>query len=299
MSRLSRYRQAAILFVVCCVAVLLLTNTRFGVWLLLDAFPDGDEASNADPRSGPILISEFRSAEPASQLPGGIEQPSGISYVEDADRFFVSTDQAELFVLDGALSAFQSSKVLARKPLILRQGSVEAATAISSDSAIVAGEMDSLELWRWAADDSWYRDAIIEISGYDGEIEFAGVAYNPDSDEYYAATDEAFEVLVLDAAGAVLRTIALTEGLDLKAGRALSEYAISGLDYAEGKLYVLTETYNTILVIDSANGIERIVGVEGGGQLAAIAIANGRAYMPVDHNWNEERPPLYVVDLTD
>jgi len=86
-------------------------------------------------------------------------------------------------------------------------------------------------------------------------------------------------------------------GLDIKSGRDLSEYSISGLDYANGRLYVLTETYNTIFVVDPARGVERVVGVEGGGQLAAIAIADGRAYMPVDHNWDEDRPPLFVADL--
>lgn len=282
-----------------CVAVaLILTNTRFGVWLLLDAFGgDAGDGDVVDPRLGPIQISEYVTADPAFQLPAAIEQPSGIAFVEDANRFFVATDQAELFVLDNALTTIHSRKVLSRQLLVNRQGSVEAATAIDADRAVVAGESSMLELWRWAADDNWYRDAVLELSGYDGEMEFSGVAYNHDADEYFLATDEEFGVLVLDAAGAVVRTIDLGDGLDLKAGRDLSEFSISGLDYANGRLYVLTETYNTIFVVDPARGIERVIGVEGGGQLAAIAISNGRAFMPVDHNWDEDRPPLFVVDL--
>jgi hypothetical protein len=40
-----------------------------------------------------------------------------------------------------------------------------------------------------------------------------------------------------------------------------------------------------------------VIGIEGGGEISAIAVAGGRAYLPVDHNWNEQRPPLLVVDL--
>ncbi|HEY5622854.1 MAG TPA: hypothetical protein VIV14_03760 [Gammaproteobacteria bacterium] len=280
------------------LALLILTNTRFGVWLLLDAFGAGDGTEDIfDPRSAPVEIGEFVTADPAFQLPGAIEQPSGISFIEDANRFMIATDQAELFVLDERLSTVQSRKLLSRQLLVSRQGSVEAVTAIDADRAVVAGESSRLELWRWGADDNWYRDAVLEISGYEGEPEFSGVAYNPDSDEYFLATDEEFEVLVLDSSGAVVRTIDIGAGLFVKVGRDLSEYSISGLDFVDGRLYVLTETYNTILVVHPVGVVERVIGVEGGGQLAALTVADGRAYMAVDHNWNEARPPLFVADL--
>ena len=293
----SHIRTIGVVALVVFVA-LVLTNTRFGVWLLLDAIPEGDEvAVNADPRDGPIQLSEYRVAEAAFQLPDSIEQPSGISFVEGVDRFMVATDQAELFVLDSDLSTVRSRTVLSRQLLIARQGSVEATTALDADRAVVAGESSTLELWRWSADGNWYRDAEIELSGFDGEPEFSGVAYNHDADEYFLATDEDFAVLVIEANGAVLRTIDLGDDLDLKAGRDLSEFTISGLDYADGRLYVVTEAFNTIFVVDPTAGVERAIGIEGGGQLSAISIANGRAYMPVDHNWNEERPMLFVADL--
>ncbi len=298
MNRFKKLIPAISVLALFVVVALTLTNTRFGVWLLLDAFGgDAGDGDIADPRLGPVEIVEFVTADPAFQLPGAIEQPSGISFVEDANRFFVATDQAELFVLDNELATIQSRKVLSRQLLVSRQGSVEAITAINADRVVVAGESPALELWRWAADDNWYRDAVLELSGYDGEMEFSGIAYNYDAEEYFLATDEVFEVFVLDSRGSVIRTMGLGDSLDLKAGRELDELSISGLDYADGRLYILTETYNTIFVVDPAAGVERAIGVEGGGQLAAIAIANGRAYMPVDHNWDEERPPLFVVDL--
>ena len=41
----------------------------------------------------------------------------------------------------------------------------------------------------------------------------------------------------------------------------------------------------------------RTLGIENGGQISAIAVRDGTAYLPLDHNYVDERPALMAVTL--
>ena len=83
----------------------------------------------------------------------------------------------------------------------------------------------------------------------------------------------------------------------LKHGRTLSEYRLSGLDYADGLLYAVSEPINTLFVTDPEHGLLRLLGIENGGPISAIAVRDGTAYLPLVHNWVDPRPPLLAVTL--
>ncbi|MCY4587124.1 MAG: hypothetical protein OXB98_13900, partial [Bryobacterales bacterium] len=96
-------RRAVAGAAIVCVAVagiaLMLTNSRLGVYILLDHFGDDDSGIVTDPASGPLELSEFTTAVAAYALPSQIDQPSGMTYLEADRAFAIVTDQAELFVV--------------------------------------------------------------------------------------------------------------------------------------------------------------------------------------------------------
>ena len=285
------------------VAIILgfsLTNTRLGVYILLDYFGDDESNLIADPRLGPIQLSDYAAAVPAYELPLEIEQPSGISYLEEG-VFAVVTDQAELFIVSDDFRNIESRTELAGGLLVMRQGSVEATCVIGDKRIAIIGETGRIDVWRKEAGLTFAADAQIEVSGYSGETEFSGIAFNPQSMEYYLASDETLTISILDHNGRLVREIALEDSLrgQEKPGRRLTEYQISGLAYSDGRLFAVSETYNTIFVIDPAQGVVRTLGIEGGGQISGIAVHENIAYLPIDHNYVDERPPLFLVELTE
>ena len=287
--------------VVAIILGLSLTNTRLGVYILLDYFGDDESDLIADPSLGPIQLSDYATAVPAYELPSEIEQPSGISYLEEEDAFAVVTDQAELFIVSDDFRNIESKTELAGGLLVMRQGSVEATCIIDDKRIAIIGEMGRIDVWRKEAGLTFAADAQIEVSGYSGETEFSGIAFNPQSMEYYLASDETLTISILDHNGRLVREIAMEDNLrgQEKPGRTLTEYQISGLAYSDGRLFAVSETYNTIFVIDPAQGVVRTLGIEGGGQISGIAVHENIAYLPIDHNYVDERPPLFLVELNE
>lgn len=278
---------------------LMLTNSRLGVYILLDYFGDDESGIVTDPASGPIELSEFRTAVAAYTLPPQIDQPSGISYLEADRAFAIVTDQAELFVVSDDFTTVRSVTALAGGLLVTRQGLTEAAGSIDGQRIAVTGEMARIDVWRKGAEPGYSPEAAVELSGYAGEGEFSGIAYNPQTGEYYLSSDETLTIAVADAAGRLLRELTFEDDLRgrLKPGRSLSEFELSGLDYADGQLFAVSEPYNTLFIIDPEHGLVRALGIENGGQISAIAVRDGTAYLPLDHNYVDERPPLLTVTL--
>ena len=72
---------------------------------------------------------------------------------------------------------------------------------------------------------------------------------------------------------------------------------ISGIAAEDGRLFLLTETHTSILVVDADSfEVLAVLGILPGAA-ADIAVRDQRAYVIIDHNYNEARPPLYVYDL--
>ena len=301
--RLNKNRRAVAVAAIACAAAagiaLMLTNTRLGVYILLDYFGDDDSGIVMDPASGPLELSEFKTAVAAYVLPAQIDQPSGMTYLEADRAFAIVTDQAELFVVSEDFTTVRSATALAGGLLVTRQGLMEAAGSIDGQRTAVSGETGRIDVWRKGAEPEFSPEATIELSGFTGEGEFSGIAYNPQSGEYYLSSDETLAVAVFDATGRLLRELTFEDELRgrLKPGRSLSEYELSGLDYADGRLFAVSEAYNTLFIIDPKHGLVRTLGIENGGQISAIAVRDGTAYLPLDHNYVDERPPLLTVTL--
>ena len=298
--RTRRRALAAVIALVALAAVaLMLTNSRLGAYILLDYLTDDDSGLVADPTAGPLELSEFVTAVAANPLPGRIDQPSGLTYLEADRAFAIVTDQAELFVVSDDFADVRSVTALAGGLLVTRQGVMEGGVAIDGQRVAVSGDTGRIDVWRRDSGPGFSLESAIALPGAAGEGEVAGIAYNPRTAEYYLGAERGLAIAVVDAAGRPLRELTVEDDLRgrLKPGRSLSEYQVSGLDYADGLLYAVSEPYNTLFVIDPEHGVLRALGIENGGPISAIAVRDGTAYLPLDHNWVDPRPPLLTVRL--
>ena len=298
-----RRRKVAVAAVACAVVVgilLALANTPLGAYILLDYLGDDDSGLVADPAAGPLELSEFVTAVPAvPAMPSQIDQPSGMAYLEADRAFAIVTDQGELFVVSDDFTTVHSTTLVLGGLLVTRQGVMEAAVDIDGQRIAVAGQTGRIDVWRKGAEPGFSRESVIELSGDAGEGEVEGIAYNRETGEFYLTSKETLAITVVDATGRLLRELALEGDLrgQLKPGRSLSEYRLSGLDYADGLLFAVSEPYNTLFVIDPEHGLVRTLGIENGGPISAIAVRDGTAYLPLDHNYVDPRPPLLAVPV--
>ncbi|MYE11799.1 MAG: hypothetical protein F4X99_09060 [Gammaproteobacteria bacterium] len=298
----NRRTATTVAIVIALVAGLLvmLTNTSLGAYILLDYLADDDSGLVAEPTAGPLELSEFVTAfEAAPAMPPEIDQPSGITYLEDDRAFAIVTDQAELFVVSDDFTTVRSMTLVLGGLLVRRQGVMEAAVDLGGGRIAVTGQTGRIDVWRKDAGPEFALETTIELSGYAGEGEVEGLARNPQTGELYLTFEEKLAIAVVDATGRVLRELTFEDDLreQLKPGRSLSEYQLSGLDYADGLLYAVSEPYNTLFVIDPDDGLVRALGIENGGPISAIGVRDGTAYLPLDHNYVDPRPPLLAVTL--
>ena len=142
-------------------AILLLANTRLGVFLVFDAVGGSTDNLDVDPANGPFVLSRSLSADSNYILPELVEQPSGIVF--DTNTIYVSTDQAELFTFDLTFNLLASSTDLLSGILILKQGSVEAIT-ISDGQVLGIGEIGVIGVWESLAD-GWGKARRYSITG--------------------------------------------------------------------------------------------------------------------------------------
>ena len=283
--------------------LLMLTNTSLGAYILLDYLADDDSGLVADPRAGPLELSEFVTAVKAvPAMPPEIDQPSGIAYLEADRAFAIVTDQAELFVVSDDFTTVRSETAVLDGLLVTRQGRMEAVVGIDGQRVAVTGEIgDRIDIWRKGDGPGFSLETSIDLSSLagGGDVEVEGIAHNAQTGEFYLSSDETLAIAVIDASGRLLRELTFKDDLQgrLKPGRSLSEYQLSGLDYADGLLYAVSEPYNTLFVVDPEQGLVRALGIENGGPISAIAVRDSTAYLPLDHNWVDPRPPLLAVTL--
>ena len=280
---------------------LMLTNSPLGAYILLDYLADDDSVLVADPAAGPLELSEFVTAwEAAPAMPAQIDQPSGMAYLEADRAFAIVTDQAELFVVSDDFTTVRSATAVLDGLLVTRQGRIEAVANIDGQRVAVTGEIGGrIDVWRKGTAPGFTLETSIDLSDYTGgsDVEIEGIAHNAGTREFYLSSDETLAITVVDATDRLLREPTFEDDLRgrLKAGRALSEYRLSGLDYADGLLYAVSEPYNTLFIIDPEHGLVRTLGIENGGPISAIAVRDGTAYLPLDHNYVDPRPPLLAV----
>lgn len=272
------------------ISVLLVTllHSRFGVFIVFDILGDvGSDNLITDSHLGPLNLTRSLTADTLVTLPGNIEQASGLHRLRDG--LLLSTDQAELFELDDSGSLRVSKTDLLGGPLLLKQGSLEG-IAVDDEVLLGIGELGAVARWRREGS-SWQRTQDLALPVAVADFEFTGLTVH--GDQLWASTDDSLLLVNLSTGEQVRPDLAAF----LKAGREQSELLLSGLASDGEYLYLLSENYASLIVYSTAT--ERVVEVIGIDPIEAsdLAISKGRAWVSVDHNYFDARPPLYIYDL--
>lgn len=311
MKRASRRSRLLALALGLPVVLALLLTTRLGVWVFLDVLGAFDEqAISIDAATGPVSAAPFTGSISSVEMPPGIEQPSGIAFDPRTRTWAISTDQAELFVLDTSMTRVLSRKLLLRTLPLLRQGQLEAVAFVpgngpEEDRLAFTGETGTLEMWRRESGGSpgWVSDASIPLGGELAELEASALTFDPSTEEFLIASSDSPILYGVDLNGAVVGRLDLnnddlwpTEAI--RPERRIDELLISGLTLVEGRLWAVSQNYTMLFRLDPSSG--RVTGLwslPGLGEASDLAIVEGSAVFTLDHNWNDPRPAFRRLDV--
>ena len=269
------------------LAVVLLT-TRIGVFIVFDIFGDlvgGTDNLALSAETGPLEITESRQAVNEIDLPGALEQPSGLHITDDG--IFIATDQAEIFRIDSDGSLVYQRNLLSG-PLLLKQGSVEAIVTFGSE-LFVAGELGEVQVWRHGEHGIVWSDPMPLSPPYD-EFEFSGLTMFGGS------------LMAVDGESTLIHNLTTGKSYNLdfssvlKEGRSADELVISGIASDFARLYVITENFSSVLVVHPQGWmVERVVDIDDV-EASDVAVYQGLVFVTVDHNYFDERVPILVYD---
>lgn len=268
-----------------------LVNTRLGVFLVFDVVGDlsGSDNLATDTQNGPLKVTRWLAATNTINVPATLEQASGIQVGPNV--IWVSTDQAELFKLDHTGNPLCPQMPLLGGPLLFKQGSLEGIWLEGSELHGI-GELGAIA--RWSIQDN--SALVLEPTPLPTTIaalEYTGISQY--HNKLYAVSDEGLKIYDLESA------IAYQPNLEghLKLGQSVEDLLLSGIAADERYLYLITEAYPSILVVDPSNWtLVEVLGIDPV-EASDIAVHEGLAYVTVDHNYFDPRPPIYVYTLAN
>lgn len=267
----------------------LMLNTRMGVYIALDVIGEfGEVEVQTAAEDGPLVLTATLTPVREVALPEEIEQASGIRI--DGERIFICTDQTELFELDNEWNLVSEAMNLVDGLLYFKQGALEG-IALEGDKIFAIGEFGAIKCWSQRAK-SWERCEDLALPAEFKDEEFSSMVVT--NDGRYASFDD--HPMVLDLESGQQRQ--LVGGDRLKPGRQLNEISFSGVAAANGRLVLLSEDYTSLLIVDENSfAIQAVLGIDACAA-ADIEMVGTEAYIVVDHNYREKRPPVQVYDLS-
>ena len=280
--------KKAIAAAVLVAVFLVLTSTRFGVFIVLDVLGgSGAESVPTDPAEGPFLLSGTLNAQELIPLPGSLEQGSGI-HVE-RQHMYISTDQGELFTLSHAGEEAEPASLLLGGLLIFRQGRLEG-IAVHDGQLLGIGEMGEIATWRNDGG-RWLATGARALPDGLNALEFSGITRF--GDDLFGTTDDGLAIWNLVTGERHEPDF----GTLLRPGRSTDGLLVAGIDADDSSLYLITESYPSILRVDPITWrVTDVWGIDAG-EPSDIAVLDGSAYVTIDHNYFDPRPPLLVYAL--
>ena len=267
---------------------LVLTTTRFGIFIVFDVLGDvGSDNLPSDPTEGPLVLSGLLNAQERIALPNSLEQGSGLHV--DRQHIYVSTDQAELFTLSHAgVEAAPVTRLLGGL-LIMRQGRLEA-IAVRGERLLGIGELEEIAAWR-SEDGRWTSTEAIALPDGLDDLEFTGLTWF--GDDLLGTVDDGLTIWNLRSGDRHDPEIAA----HLRSGRTADGLVVSGIAADASAVYLITENYASILRVDPVGWrVTDVWGIDAG-EPSDIAVLDGLAYVTGDHNYFDPRPPLLVYAL--
>lgn len=264
-------------------------NTRLGVHFALDVVSEfGEVEIQTTAEDGPLHITETLLPIKEIKVPIEIDQPSGIQH--RGTTIYISTDQTELFELDSNFKITRSVPQLISGPLLFKQGELEGIEVVG-DTVLAIGEFGAIKKWQ-RQQDQWVELEEEPLLAEIAEIEFSGITQTEEG--RYATSEDAPVIVNLETG----KLNALNFDSVLKDGQSVAGLELSGLATVGNKYIVLTESHTSLLIVNrDSYQVEEVLAIEACAA-ADIAVRDGKAYIIVDHNYFDERPPIYVYDIS-
>lgn len=239
-------------------------------------------------------------------IPVEINLAAGLSYDADNDWFLVSTDephtllpvhQARVFVLD---STFTS---ILRSHYVQSDSDLEGITTMGSGRIATLSELGKLTFLQ---DDG--ADGLTEIAHFkvfdEGGHKLGSLAYDHTNHHFYTAEKEGGKTIYkIDEQGKLL------ESFELRMPKTFAEaadecfnfdddYTIAGMQYIDEKLYIFSEAYSTVFVMEiSTQQITDVIGFPHLPESSGMTIRNGKIYFIGDQEDYLPAPKLHVAAL--
>ncbi|WOO40790.1 hypothetical protein [Rubellicoccus peritrichatus] len=274
------------------IGIYSLLNTRLGVHIALDVLSEmgSPKEMQTSAEEGPLKLTRELSPIEKITLPSSIEQPSGIKHRNDA--VYISTDQTEIFKLDSSLNTASEAFYLLGGPLLFKQGSLEG-IEVKGNKLHAIGEFGSMPTWLENDQNGWTRAADTILPAEIAATEYSGITDS--SKGFFATSEDGVIIFNLDEGS---RHELQFDGF-LKDNANVDSLVFSGIAYDNNRLFILSESYTSIIVANASTfEVDHVFGIQPCAA-ADLSFHQGRLYIVVDHNYNEERPPVYVYDIDE
>lgn len=232
-----------------------------------------------------------------------IAQPSGIWSMADGSWMLI-TDQAEMFALDSEFNITETYDI-AFNSINCNQGCTEA--IVGSAEGFYALADDGLVGYFTKSQEGYTLTQEFQINATDENDEpydYAGLAHNPSTGEFYVVPDQDGEdeedkLIVLDSNFSVKSTHPFSYVGEIDG--SIHEFDAQGVHYHDGFIYVLSERYTKVLQLDLKGEIVNVFDFseEDVKSPSDIAIRDGLIYIPGDHENHESVPPISVFGIDD
>ena len=250
---------------------------------------------DSQPSSAPVYSIDMTSGQ-AIPLTTKVKNPAGISYLADSDTFLISTDDRVVAEVSSDFKTVLSSMTVDANPLKI--GDTEGVVYLGNGEAAAIGETGAVVMLK-RDKGNWIEVDRFPISTFKKGTQLGSAAFDPQSRTLYSAQKKNGKVLYkinLDSRESEAIPMQLDIKLHEKSGRSWNEFYVAGLQFHEGKLYGVSESFSSILTITTSGLVENITGVSNINESSGITVREGvftllgdaENYLPV--------PPIYIID---
>ncbi len=123
------------------------------------------------------------------------------------------------------------------------------------------------------------------------DIEFSGITDSPAG--RFATSEDQQSIINID--DGIIHEVPFEDFLKEK--EIPGNLTLSGIAYSNGYFFLLSENYTSIILVDEATfRVQAVFGIE---TCAAsdISVHKGKAYIVIDHNYNEKAESMHVYDM--
>ncbi len=303
------FGRRVLLGFISCASVLWLTNSERVVDF---AFGFGDDpAAFYDPSGFPLKSSRLVTLDDWDEvaLPGHVKQPSGLSVRNG--QIAIATDmstvhQGLLRVAPPAGISLTAERLLLRRPLMFRQGYLEAVTfGETSDTVFAMGGGDQLYQMRTTGDRlDVITTSTLTLPEGQGVVEIVGLTYRAETGTLLAAyspqEDQGIAIAEYTPSGELLGEVALSlpDASRAELSQLLKRANVVGLAAEGERLVILSDRHSGLIWVDLRTGeITDVWTMAGVSTMSGIALDNETLFVLQDHEYYQPIPPLRMLSV--